>query len=773
MALPILARTITSALVKKSGDVKKDQKKVSAQKLLPGSSESPRIKSSKYVSKSSSALTIRPRVSMVKVKPSKIISTPKIGEEFDMNKLDDLLSSLIDNTQQLKKVTKKGLDDEKKRNKKKRNVSQRLKRQSREDRIESKAVKPQVVKAPFKLPKSPDFFKDILGMGGRLILATGIMSLLNYLTDTERRDGIFKFLEDNIGKIIIGAIGLTAASVLLPLTPLFGAVLGLGKILLAPLTLALGFVGEVARRGAGAAVRGLRGRGQQSQQPRVPAGIGAGSQTNVSGAGRYSRTDPRGNQINTSGRNYRSNLGRVVRPGQTPQGITQPVRPSRIAGIKSGFETGTNFGGRASGLQRSLYRLPGQVQRVSGAALKYGRQLFSTTKGLMARVPYFGSILEGVMTYFEDADGDGQPDKKLDKALFTSGGTALGGLLGSFIPIPLLGTLVGSILGKYFGELMYELIRGGGVAAVVERMKRDAIKTLNAGKFIMNFGKELAEYIIKYKPKRPMGRSASKRRMEKEQLLEISEPERTEISPSTTSGVVGGLTDIVPLENLQDIDVGTGKVGLTSKRGMRNGRHHGGIDIGTSGQKGWYVSLMMNGVVSDVGTFSGYGETVVITAGDKDYLFAHLALGKILVKKGEPYNGTPIGEIGDTGVGSGEHLHFEVSPAGTGGYGQDEDPMPYVKYLKIGKLSSEPTPQEVQQASLSPMDSPTVTGIDQRASYEQSGTEAFIVEVDKPMPIPSVGDSGGGSMPSLSSPGMEEVNRVWQERFLSGQYNQS
>lgn len=830
MALPILARTITNTLVKKAGDAKKDQKKVSTQKLLPGSGKSLSIKSSKYVSKSSPSLAIRPRVSMVKVKPAKIISTPKIGEKFDRDKLDDLLKSLIGNTKQLEKTTKKDLNDQKKENKNKRNTRQKLKRQSREDKIESKAIKPQLVKSSLKLPKVPDFFKDIMSMGGRFILATGIMSLLNYLTDTKRRDGIFKFLEDNIGKVIISAIGLTAASVLLPLTPLFGAVLGLGKILLAPLAIALGFVGKIAKKalgiiraGARAAATSAKNLFRKPQQLRIPAGIPLTSQPTTGGAGRYSRTDARGNQIATKGKIYQDQLNRVG-PAKTSVKFKPGSLMSRLNSARANLQTGTLLP-RGANLQRSLYRLPGQVSKVSSSALRYGKTLLATTKGLMGRVPFIGAILEGIMTYFEDADGDGKPDKKIDKALFNAGGTAIGGLLGSFIPIPFLGTLLGSIVGKYFGELVYELLRGGGWKAVAKKIQRDTMAALNTGKAALEwigggFKRFYQSLDKKTIPKKlgfipippPLGGLSiidpkylkilnlngnngpelggffelggllmkaffqGKSKNGKSNLMDLPEPEiRGYDSQNMSPTAVSGLTNIVPLENMMKRGVYSGggitdNVGMTSGRGMRNGSHHRGIDIGTSNQKGWYVSLMMNGIVSDVGTFSGYGETVVITAEGKDYLFGHLALGKILVKKGDRYMGTPIGEIGNTGRSSGEHLHFEVSPAGTGGYGKDEDPMPYVKYLKIGKLSSEPVPQQVQQARLSSTNTPTVEGIDQRASYEdQSGNETVIITVKEFVPLPSGATSGASD--SLSSPGMKDVNTLWQQLFLSDRHN--
>ena len=275
---------------------------------------------------------------------------------------------------------------------------------------------------------------------------------------------------------------------------------------------------------------------------------------------------------------------------------------------------------------------------------------------------------------------------------------------------------------------------------------------------------------------------------------------QSQLTPQQTNTNQGSLTSIVPIENLQSIDAGSGPVGMSSPRGFRWGKMHRGVDIGTSREKGWYVAFTLKGVVSDVGTFSGYGKTVVITSGDKDFLFAHLA--NILVKKGENYTGQVIGEIGKTGLkGQDEHLHFEVSPAGTGGYQQDEDPMPYVKYLQIGKFDpngQKPTPRQITPpAQVSPggtspaQVSPGGTSpaqvapggtsqntqvLEQYAEYENGGEENIVV----PIPIGGGGGSpviigGGGSQGPLMVPGISPetmVNNWWRVQLLGFLYKQ-
>ena len=174
------------------------------------------------------------------------------------------------------------------------------------------------------------------------------------------------------------------------------------------------------------------------------------------------------------------------------------------------------------------------------------------------------------------------------------------------------------------------------------------------------------------------------------------ETETSEQPMETPTVNLGQLTNIVPTGNYKGIGLGDQSLpGTTSMRGPRWGRHHAGVDIGTGNQKGWYVAFRMVGTVSLVQYLSGYGNTVIINVGDKDFLFAHLARQSSL-RPGTAYNGEIIGEIGNTGGSKGEHLHFEVRTAGGGG-GTDMDPMPYTQYLQIGRLqSSDVEPKKVR-----------------------------------------------------------------------------
>ncbi len=99
-------------------------------------------------------------------------------------------------------------------------------------------------------------------------------------------------------------------------------------------------------------------------------------------------------------------------------------------------------------------------------------------------------------------------------------------------------------------------------------------------------------------------------------------------------------------------------------------RFHTGIDIANS--EGTPVYAAANGVVMYATTLSGYGRTVVISHGEYSTLYAHLR--SFSARPGqEVAAGDEIGRMGQTGIATGPHLHFEVRAGG-----QYIDPMTWL-----------------------------------------------------------------------------------------------
>lgn len=133
------------------------------------------------------------------------------------------------------------------------------------------------------------------------------------------------------------------------------------------------------------------------------------------------------------------------------------------------------------------------------------------------------------------------------------------------------------------------------------------------------------------------------------------------------------------------------EVGLTSRFGNRespNGvgsTNHQGIDIGTSGQKGYKVAFQRGGTVTHAGTAGGFGNLVIIKdSAGTEYYFAHLANINPELTVGTQYTGQTIGEIGNTGTSTGEHLHFEKHPNA----GAAVDPIGDIGLISIGKQTT-------------------------------------------------------------------------------------
>jgi murein DD-endopeptidase MepM/ murein hydrolase activator NlpD len=105
-------------------------------------------------------------------------------------------------------------------------------------------------------------------------------------------------------------------------------------------------------------------------------------------------------------------------------------------------------------------------------------------------------------------------------------------------------------------------------------------------------------------------------------------------------------------------------------------RYHQGIDLGTP--SGTSIRAAMGGVVEFRGWISGYGNTVDVNhCGKYTTRYAHLS--SFVAKSGEQVAaGQTIAKSGNTGVGTGPHLHFEIRLGGR--WGKAVNPRNYIKF---------------------------------------------------------------------------------------------
>ncbi|OGO76638.1 MAG: hypothetical protein A2Y23_06495 [Clostridiales bacterium GWB2_37_7] len=86
-------------------------------------------------------------------------------------------------------------------------------------------------------------------------------------------------------------------------------------------------------------------------------------------------------------------------------------------------------------------------------------------------------------------------------------------------------------------------------------------------------------------------------------------------------------------------------------------KFHTGIDI--DAEIGTPIKSATNGTVKEVGEDEYNGKFVRVISGKYEMIYAHS--NKILVKEGQKVSqGDEIAEVGDTGIASGPHLHFEI-----------------------------------------------------------------------------------------------------------------
>ena len=427
-----------------------------------------------------SAIILRPKTSLI---PASLFSPTSTSNNVSSGeKKERIVEKII----QIDKILKGSVAEEKQKEDAKRKAEAKERRAKSEEELEEKKGEGGKTKSGIKIPKI-SFFDRIKNFIMNVALGYVLIRLIKYLPILTRIlptiGKVFDFMVD----FTIGFVDKLGSFLDWGYTAYDNAKLYLQDIEGSDAVKRFSELGSKLKNLFNAAIivgsvmlatKGFGGRNRRGRKPNKTSSIAAGlskGTPGTGGAGRFSRTDARGNQIATKGRNYRSQLNRIVKPGQTPAGITTPIRPSKFAGFKANLQTGTAGVPLPPGAQKGLFKGLTKGQSFLSKASLPG------IKNIFGRIPWVGSLIVVVASLLAD--------EPIDQALFKGIGSALGGILGSFIPIPVVGTAIGMLLGEFVGDLLYSLILGGGVEEAGQKLMNAWKGTLELGGLLGKFFK--------------------------------------------------------------------------------------------------------------------------------------------------------------------------------------------------------------------------------------------------------------------------------------------